>query len=47
MENIKLDTSKAAQFLAANAVKDYEPKVKAAQDALENGTCEGLSLIHI
>ena len=45
MENIKLDTSKAAQFLAANAVKDYEPKVKAAQEALENGTCAGNDIL--
>mgnify|MGYP003084965078 FL=1 len=28
-------------FLAEDAVKAYEPKVKAAQEALENGTCEG------
>ena len=41
MENIKLDTTKAAEFLAADAVKNYEPQVKAAQEALENGTCEG------
>ncbi|WP_418635877.1 glucose-6-phosphate isomerase, partial [Segatella sp.] len=31
----------AASFLAEGAVKAYEPKVKAAQEALENGTCEG------
>ena len=30
-----------ASFLAEDAVKAYEPKVKAAQEALENGTCEG------
>lgn len=41
MENIKLDTSKAVEFLAAGTVKGYEPKVKAAQEALESGTCEG------
>ena len=33
--------TKAASFLAEGAVKAYEPKVKAAQEALENGTCEG------
>lgn len=41
MKNIALDVSKAAQFLNAGAVQAYEPKVKAAQDALENGTCQG------
>lgn len=41
MENIKLDITKAAQFLNPGAVEAYEPKAKAAQEALENGTCEG------
>ena len=41
MENMKLDISKAAQFVAAGAVEAYEPKVKAAIEALENGTCKG------
>lgn len=41
MKNISLDISKAASFLAEGAVKAYEPKVKAAQEALENGTCDG------
>ncbi|MCH4146970.1 MAG: glucose-6-phosphate isomerase [Prevotella sp.] len=41
MENIKLDITKAAQFLKAGAVEAYEPKAKAAQEALENGTCAG------
>ena len=41
MKNITLDTSKALQFLAAGTVEGYESKVKAAQEALENGTCEG------
>lgn len=41
MENIKLDITKAEQFLAKGAVAAYESKVKAAQEALENGTCEG------
>ena len=41
MKNITLDVTKAVQFLAEGTVKAYEPKVKAAQDALENGTCPG------
>jgi len=41
MKNITLDVSKAAQFLNEGAVQAYEPKVKAAQLALENGTCQG------
>lgn len=41
MKNITLDITKAAQFLKEGAVKAYEPKVKAAQEALENGTCPG------
>ena len=41
MNNIKLDITKAACFLEAGAVKAFEPKVKAAQEALENGTCPG------
>ncbi len=41
MKNISLDITKAAQFLSEGAVKAYEPKVKAAQEDLENGTCPG------
>lgn len=41
MKSISLNITKAASFLAEDAVKAYEPKVKAAQEALENGTCEG------
>ena len=41
MKSISLNITKAASFLAEGAVKAYEPKVKAAQEALENGTCEG------
>ncbi len=41
MNNIKLDITKAACFLETGAVKAFEPKVKAAQQALENGTCPG------
>ena len=41
MSNIKLDITKAACFLEEGAVKAFEPKVKAAQQALEDGTCPG------
>ena len=41
MKNITLDITKAAQFLKAGAVEALEPQVKAAQKALENGTCPG------
>ncbi len=41
MKSISLDITKAAQFLNEGAVKAYEPKVRAAQEALENGTCPG------
>ena len=41
MEKIKLNTKKAEQFLKAGAVEGFEGKVKKAQEALENATCEG------
>ena len=41
MKNISLDITKAAQFLKPRAVEAYESQVKAAQEALENGTCPG------
>ncbi len=41
MNNIKLDITKAGQFLSADALAAYEPQVKTAQEALENGTCPG------
>ncbi len=41
MRNIQLDITKAAQFLNADAIAAYEPQVKAAQEALEHGTCPG------
>jgi glucose-6-phosphate isomerase len=41
MKNICLDIKKAACFLQAGAVEAFKPKVKAAQEALENGTCPG------
>ena len=41
MKSISLDITKAAQFLQSGAIQEYESKVKAAQEALENGTCPG------
>ncbi len=41
MSNIKLDITKAAQFLPKGAVEAFEPQVKAAQEALENASCPG------
>ena len=41
MKNIKLDITKAACFLADGAVKAFEPQVKNAQKALEEGTSPG------
>lgn len=38
---IKLDISKATPFLSAEAVASLESQVKAAQQALEAGTCAG------
>ena len=38
---IKLDISKATPFLAEGAVAAMEPQVKAARQALEDGTCAG------
>lgn len=38
---MELNISKAAQFAAAGAVVGYESEVKAAMEALENGSCLG------
>ncbi|MBO4451288.1 MAG: glucose-6-phosphate isomerase [Bacteroidaceae bacterium] len=38
---MKLEINKAVQFLAAGKVESYEAEVKAAQQALEDGTCAG------
>ncbi|MBQ9362491.1 MAG: glucose-6-phosphate isomerase, partial [Bacteroidaceae bacterium] len=38
---MQINISKAQQFLAADAVKALEPQIKAAQTALEQGTCLG------
>jgi len=38
---MKLDITKAAQFVNTGAVEAFKPQVKAAQEALENGTCAG------
>ena len=40
-KNFRLETGKATQFVAADAVKAFEPRVKAAQKALEEATCAG------
>jgi len=41
MKNISLDIKKATCFLEEGAVAAFEPQVKAALEALENGTCPG------
>lgn len=41
MKNISLNISKATPFVSVEKIKSYEPKVKAAMEALENGTCKG------
>jgi len=39
--SIRLELSKAEQFLAADAVEKLMPRIEEAQTALENGTCAG------
>ena len=41
MDNMKLDIRKAEQFLPAGAITALQPQVKAAHEALEQGTCKG------
>lgn len=41
MKNIRLETESAVRFLAPGAVEAFEPQVKAAGEALEQGTCRG------
>lgn len=41
MKSISLDITKATQFLKPGTIEVYEEKVKAVQEALENGTCPG------
>lgn len=41
MKSISLDITKASQFLKPGTIQAYEEKVKAVQEALENGTCPG------
>ena len=41
MKMISLDIKKAASFLEDGAIKAFEPKIKNAQKALEEGTCPG------
>ena len=38
---MKIDITKAASFVKAGAIEALEPQVKAAQEALEQGTCAG------
>ena len=45
MKNISLDITKASCFLAEGAVAAFEPQVKVAQKALEEGTCPGNDFI--
>lgn len=41
MKDISLDITKAEQFLNTGTLASFEPKVVAAQESLENGTCPG------
>ncbi len=41
MKNISLDLSKAIPFVGEAAYRNYEPKVRNAQKALEESTCPG------
>lgn len=41
MKNISLDIKNAKTFLKENAIKDLEPSVRNAQEALESGNCLG------
>ncbi len=41
MKNITLDITKAEQFLNPGTIASFEPKVVAAEESLENGTCPG------
>lgn len=40
-QNIRLELGKASSFLAADVIESFEPRVKAAQQALEHSTCSG------
>lgn len=41
MKKISLNTAKALQFVGAESINTIAPKIRAAQDALEQGTCPG------
>lgn len=41
MKNISLNTAQALQFVGTDAINAMAPKIKAAQEALEQGTCKG------
>ena len=45
MKMISLDIKKAAKFLEDGAIKAFEPKIKNAQKALEEGTCPGYDFL--
>ena len=45
MKSISLDITKATQFLKPGTIQAYEEKVKAVQEALENGTCPGYDFL--
>ena len=45
MKMISLDIKKAANFLEDGAIKAFEPKIKNAQKALEEGTCPGYDFL--
>lgn len=50
MKQINLQIEKATQFLKPGTIEAYESKVKAAEEALANGTCPGndfLGWIHL
>lgn len=43
MKNISLDITKAEQFLETGTLAAFEPKVVAASESLENGTCRAMT----
>lgn len=45
MNSIRLEIGQASRFLAAGAVEALEAQAKAANEALENGTCKGYDFL--
>ena len=41
MRNISIDVTKVVPFIENGAIKSLEPRVRKAQEMLENGTCPG------